>query len=242
MNAPFDWMKLLCSRDEHRRNVAAPFLAEWRGETWTIATDGRCLLAVRGAHFPPRDDAPKNINATILDQNVGQPFVEVNLAELRRWSGPVELTTAEACARCREHDPVGFYDCENCRGSGECHHCECKAEHECGACKGEGLLKCTPCHERLARIGPVYVSRAQLSRLLARVDGDLARVTLPEAPAKGPRCGAVTVEGADWFALVMTARLPERDSAEEERARERVKKAPAFELWPVASAPAAGEG
>src|ERR1043165_4404302 len=85
--------------------INAPFLVTYEGNSWTIATNGRTLVAIAG-HLPEyhigSDKAHKSVSWFLCPVKNWHETISLNL--LRSWCGPAEYIRDCDCT----------YGCERC--------------------------------------------------------------------------------------------------------------------------------
>ncbi len=102
--------------------VSRPHRIKHGGETWTVATDGRALVALREAVLEfgyPVGELAENTEKQLSDKMkyTGQTR-PVDLAELKEWAG--EVVWAEPCPACKGISRNNEYvSCSFCDGDGD---------------------------------------------------------------------------------------------------------------------------
>lgn len=160
-------LHLACSVDPSRLSLSVPFPVTLDGAKWAVATDGRLMVAARGAEWPAPDPAHSPPDATVVIKSaLEQPVIgTVDDVALRAWCG---INPArEDCGGC---DGVGSTLCT----------CQCGHDHdaECPECLGLGVHD--PAGKMLARIGdrPELISYGLIARGLDALCAEPVRWTV----------------------------------------------------------------
>lgn len=117
----------LCVPSHTKPYLAAPTAYTLPGGTvWSVATDARAMLCVRGRvegcacrEAGPEDDGPLGLLLRLSSSPLGDP---IDMTALRAWAG--------------EYDP--WINCKECDGEGEIYCEACENHGRCRECKGEG--------------------------------------------------------------------------------------------------------
>lgn len=168
------------------------------GQTWSVATDGRTLLALKGCYGLPTDAEWAGKVADVLaSAPTGPPLLLADVATLRDWLGV-------------EKPPVTV-ECFNCLGEGKCTCDCCHVEHSCGCCDGAGSVL------EWGKIEPVLVhgvrlDDARLARALSVVAGPCTLAVCRSLQVdKNKTVPVLRVTGAGWEVLVAALAGPEPD-------------------------------
>lgn len=168
------------------------------GQTWSVATDGKTLLALAGCHGLPADAEWTGKVADVLaSAPTSPPLLLADVATLRDWLGT-------------EKPPV-IVACHNCLGSGKCRCDYCDVEHCCGCCDGAGSAlewgKIEP-----ALVHGVRVDDARLARALSVTSGPCTLTVCRSLQVgKNETVPVLRVTGAGWEVLVSALADPEPD-------------------------------
>lgn len=200
--AKLQWLNSICG--EAQRGIGHPWTVDRGGEEWTIATDGKTLVATRGNHgFPLSDKSTPNFESVLRRPNT--PRLALLLSELRSLALPWIATNLPTCDAC---DNTGLIECEECDGEGfeEC-ECVCGHEHEadCDACGGRGSTPCAVCpsgakearESRPVWIGDALFDLCLFAVPLANIEGDVATFQ-QEAFNR-----AAFLDIGEWLVLIM---------------------------------------
>lgn len=199
-------LQRFCSHEEGRPSLHTPYTCEHAGETWSIGTDGRRMLAIRGRLVEPRVDAPDAAHIlTIVDgsANLGT----VDLPALTAFVGaPPE---PRLCTACKD----GRVKCEECDGEGE-EECECSCGNEhlklCSTCRGSGSAPCEQCAGWRTPVRPdcrVLIGEAVFDRaIVATCLVDAERTTGTAKLVQGGETGMCAIVGNGWRLIFMPLR------------------------------------
>lgn len=196
------WLADLCAPD--RPTLTRPGIVTIDGESYTVATDGRMLLAVRGEHVTEPHQSAESIAGFF--HNRPAPSADLSLAGLRAFLGPFAAESAGPCDVCNSTRQV---TCPDCRGTGD-DECECRCGHvhdaECDNCGGDGTVKCA-CQGLSGpdpdpfRMGGVAFDQRLVARLIRHLpDGDVPAAIMP-VTSRGGRMSFLY--GDNWLAIVM---------------------------------------
>lgn len=199
-------LQRFCSHEEGRPALQAPYSFEHAGETWSVGTDGRRMLAICARLVEPRADVPNAAHIlTIVDGST--KLGTVDLAALAAFVGaPPE---PRICTACKD----GRVKCDQCDGDGgeDC-ECECGHEHEkvCHACRGAGDLPCVQCAGWRTPVRPdcrVLIGEAVFDRaIVASCLVDAERTTGTAALVQGGETGMCALVGDGWRLIFMPLR------------------------------------
>lgn len=205
--------ELLADMREHRPILSVPYVYEFEGETWTVACDGICLLALRGDRgAEPWAVGAPDFKGVILPVPVdGWRAIDAGaLVEFGKAAAPDP-------ASCKHCGGTGMRPgkCEECDGSGEviciCPNCDDDHYTDCKECDGKKLpdVKCERCFEPRevkGRFGIALVNRANIYKWLSWLEADA-----PVEVAITAADRAIRFRGENWFALMMPMRGREAD-------------------------------
>lgn len=222
------WMSQLCNPRDPAPVAHRPATFELHGASWTVATEGHVLVAIREeapSGFPPAPAEQRPVIAQFLTTPLagGTP---ADLAALRTWCGEPQWPGEDPCPQCHGAGTVTCPACDGehhractCSTCGDEHEADCQECHngqaDCRACDGTGRHGGT-LPVRPGRIGPALINRELLARGLAHLPGEIATVAVPVPDAP------LYVDGAGWRVVLM----PMRDSF--------IRDAPE---WPLAPCP-----
>lgn len=131
MKNKHEWLRRF-SNTAGREIVAEPYSLEWEGELYSLATDGRALVMLKGdGGFKAISERSFRVVKPVIENAIaGAGEKTIELAALKGWCRECEL----------------YEECDDCNGTGEtfCIHCE-REGAACGGCLGEGrIAKETP--------------------------------------------------------------------------------------------------
>lgn len=178
MSACLDYLKSCAGRPGASAPwQEAPFLVDWRGATWSCATNGHGIAAVLGAEPGLSATAESSRVVPVLELQPSVAFV-VAFSALAAFAA----TGTSVCSGCGG-SPKPRMECPKCDGEGElvCH--ECEQERDCPRCDGTGeiggcSLRCDrPVKPRLGLITPgVGLSLDVLRKFLGPLEADTVTV------------------------------------------------------------------
>ena len=198
------WLATVCDPNHHKEIVQHPWLVQWHGDPWTVATDGRQLVLLRG-HHADAPEAPPDVLARfqpMLDAAAGTPL---DWPRFAAWIGPA--TAGETC--------------RNCGGDGRCNGCHCDAEHDCGDCDGTGKVDPGPVPMRFRGH---LADRHRLARLLPHLDAT-GPVTAAWVLAPNATDGShmLVIDGPGWRLCLMEMTPPDAKDVPEFEASEAMR-------------------
>ncbi len=187
------WLVAMCDPTHHKELVQHPWLVSWMSsDPWTLATDGRQLVLLRG-HHADAPEAPPDVLARFQPMLDAVTTVPLDWPRFAAWVGPVP------------HPVV----CECCGGDSQCECPRCKTRHDCGGCGGAGLVDPGPAP---VRFRGHLVDRHRLARLLPHLDGT-GSVTTAWVPSSNSADGShmLVVDGAGWRLCLIEMQRSEKD-------------------------------
>ena len=107
-------LNAFCSDSDRQPVLQAP----WSEVSHSYASNGNILIRVdRLQEVPEREDAPRNVDAILLNKDARTPYTAIQ-------------------------EPAGsdMEGCPTCKGTGRCDCPRCSASHDCGTCKGFGAV------------------------------------------------------------------------------------------------------
>ena len=139
MMETLEWLRRLADPAQRRGRTA--FLCSI-GER-VYATDGAALVSVDASAAAgaeslgdgPSPEGAERMRDWLSVPDCGGGFVTTSRA-LRRWCQGPTWSSPGPCTDC---DGTGVRECEDCGGSGECHHCR---SGECPECDGARTQRC----------------------------------------------------------------------------------------------------
>ena len=172
----------------------------WQIDEWTVATDSRALVAVRGQRSCRRT-APEKVAARVRAWVV-EPGVRIGTyahEALRDFAGRVY-----ACRHCQGATTVPCFECD---GTGHtergCEYCATSHECTCPECE-EGRADCPHCEDARrpvpVAIGAHVYNALYLAKVLSLVP--VGEVCVEEIQTKL----MLRLTGDGWFAVVMALR------------------------------------
>lgn len=217
--------------------LGTPYSYPIDGETWTIASDGWGLLALRrddGCPLPSAVDpkGPEFVGA--IEPRPTKGWLPVDTGALLAWFNAAAPDPAH-CKHCEGKGTRLENQCANCEGSGIaiciCPTCDDDHETDCEVCEGKprAVVPCGRCdepRELKGWMGVALMNRANVWRWLSWLPADEfveVSVTHPER--------SVRFRGNDWFALVMPMRNMEQHATDDGR----------FDGWLAVPAPSPGD-
>lgn len=164
------------------------FVVEIGGRQWTVATDGRWLVAALGAHGKgsvPLSPSTQRLQKSLTEvtSDAMRATTEIPLAELVAWCGPCEPPHKERC--------------EDCVGCGTC--CNC-GEGKCPGCEGSGH-RIVDADMRPGVICGVRLNRNRLAKVLEVFTGNAIRVD--EDRDSKTDCPRLNLASEDRLAVLM---------------------------------------
>lgn len=137
------WLSKVCATDSYRALLKNVMTCRYADATWSVATNGHMLMALRGEHVIGAEEAPANIAGLALDalrETEREDLPRVDAAALLRWADvqPPPVPSAETCKEC---GGTGEIDCDECNGEGAI-ECNMDYEHDCEDCDGQGHVPC----------------------------------------------------------------------------------------------------
>ena len=182
-----------------------------RAGNWTMATDGRGLLAIRESY--------KSVTATLVGKKPEKLFEvdlgdqELPLAPLREFVG-----VADKHSFCDLCGNGGRIRCVKCGGDGEIEcECGCDIDHtrNCPKCRGNGYFPCpNGCRNlsgyRYGIVNGLVFDLNLFGAFLAPVNDNKYRARIPPQESL-----PLVIGGADWRLVIM----PMRGGAEKDTPR-----------------------
>jgi hypothetical protein len=160
-----------------------PYRLDVEGVTWTIATDGHVLAAVKGAHAEPLDHHQAAAPAPLLRAALALICEPIDLAALRAFVGPYEPCIVTPCALCGLPErPIEDWE---------------RGDENCPACQGWG--RSTP-FRRPVRVRGQVLDANLLGRAIRCLDGD----TVAGWSEPGTKYAMFVLRGPSSFACVMS--------------------------------------
>lgn len=195
-----------CSDEKGRPSIQKPYLCDVGGETWTIGTDGRRMLAVRGSLVEPPAEGP-DVSHIFAQLDAATNLGTVDLPELSAFVGaPPEPIACTACkdgrVKCDECDGTGDIDCE----------CDCGHEHEadCRACDGDGEVDCKACCSWRETVRPdcrVVIGNSVFDKAIVATGlADAERTSGTATLLQGGDVGMTALVGDGWRLVLMPLR------------------------------------
>jgi hypothetical protein len=215
-SARLDWLESCCSGELLSRPdwMKRPALLQFRGELWSVATDGWVVLALRGvtdglelnATWPESVakilavDRPHSVSPLATWPSLGEFLADATTVRAIRCPKgcPVATGQAEDCPECLGQGVVeddaeddDFSDCPFCGGAGYAW---------CRECEGDGAIR-TPASPGVIAPG-VVVDRNILKRALGPLCNAPIRI------GYGGQLEAVTLEDEtlEWRIVIMPMR------------------------------------
>ena len=179
----------------------------WKGQTYSISTDGHRAMIVKGEHAPAKA-VPAGAMEIWLCEVPMQPSTMADfVAALRPHNQP---SACDLCKGAREVDEPIMITCHECDGDGTVECGECGHESDCDHCGGDGEVKSKrtrkePCRCVTAALPVAIAGRYLDLRLLLPV-----LEQLPDQPVQWGWLGAaldpLRIDGEGWHFLIMPMR------------------------------------
>lgn len=212
MLSELDWMGRYCHQNQHPLKV--PYAVELGGILWSVATNGKYLVAVQGQAGRVLQEMDKQMSlykATVdylTKTNIGRT---VKLDDLRQWAGPATWPKEIPCDGCKGEKQVV---CKHCEGTGENEYTECeecghshvcvcacclKGKVECDGCDGSGRQDWRP-PMRPGDLRGLVVDQELLARALERFESQTVMVERFQSYLK--------ISGTGWIVVIMGLTVP----------------------------------
>lgn len=180
---------VIAPEDERRADKAkctTPFVVEFAGVSYAVATDGIWLV---GATDVAGVDRPSPFVPNPILTNAFRPKKRmVELAALREFAGEPAFPSVKTCPFCE--------------GSTWCRCANCRAEQaHCSDCKLGVIFTPIPA-ERVCRVFSVYVNQPRLAALLSTAPEDRRFVDVHVKDDPDPY-SAIAFRTEGWFAVLM---------------------------------------
>lgn len=179
------WVLAACSEDADRSQLNIPHSVPFRGETWTVGTNGHIMALVKRDLGLP----PSTMNWAKVLQAPAVPPLDLDMAALRDWAGCAPV--GQACRHCMDARRIA---CHTCHGEGHTEHeCSCGDLHdaECETCCGEKYIDCPRCSPGQ------YDSKERVRLFNGIFNRTLLRRVLRDFPVAGERFAHGTWRQAD---------------------------------------------
>ena len=164
----------------------------WRDAAWSVATDGRMLLAVQGAtdlSSPDEKWLVRLVSILALEPVAGGPELLTSAEALREWAGDVVVPP--------------MVPCEDCGGSGRWECPTCDFQHPCVGCGSTGKVRQRK-DDRPGLIVGVCVDLDRLSRLTSLVAGPCKVETVTNTLPKDGATTTLRLLGEGWVGFLAT--------------------------------------
>ena len=196
------WLKTVCEPDNERYSgiTKYPWSLEWNEERYTVATNGKLIVAVRGVLPDTPEPSEKQRNAMLGHLNrVGTLIGTSDIESLRAWVGPPQEVKEAACTRCND----GWVDCPCC---GEADNLECEY---CDAGKVLTHPDRTP-----GWVADLLIDRTLLAPILPHLSGpcEMLAVRWEDTQSFHKDQNALLLVGDGWRVLQMGMFLDVGDS------------------------------
>ncbi len=207
-----EWLASLCAPDMRLGDgpTARPWLVEHDGDIWTVATNGKCLLAIR-AELPGATPATDRA-AKALVGFLGHPAVKmghlsllwhgVPWDDLKAWVGPYQIEV-----------------CPKCNGKGTVPNEQCDRGPDCEFCDNGKVIP-----HRLGLILGCAIDRNLLAQYLEKLpDTDLVRIAgVPPVKSKrqpqfktADTVCSLYIDAFAWRVVIMPMLADENEQMEE---------------------------
>ncbi len=204
-----EWLATLCAPDMRLGDgpTALPWLIEHDGDIWTLATNGKCLLAIR-ADLPGAQPATERARIALFGF-LGPPHVKKGRSPLQ-WHG-VPWNDLRAW--------VGAYQievCPKCNGKGTMPNEQCDRGPDCEFCDNGKVIP-----HRLGRILGCAIDLNLLAQYLEKLpDTDLVKILVGPPPVKKVIRGEtptypVYIDAFAWRVVIMPVLADENEKMEE---------------------------
>lgn len=206
--ADTSWMSIVCEPDNERLGglVTHPWSLNWHGERYSVATNGRILLAIRDneSTHPPATDRHCAAITKHLDRS-GTPIGDTDVGTLREWVGTPQEAKEVPCRRCHG------------KGEIDCDCCDTPLALDCDECDGDGKIR-DEIEVRSGWVGSVLINRSLLAPVLPHLSGPcrMEDVRFEDSTFIQKDQSAVLLIGKEWRVLLI-GMIPGSDNKDDAR-------------------------